>query len=386
VLQAQGYYDAAIAARTSVSPSDVDATVRNTYRSAYTSLDTTLTTQVDQFYGEQGAFGPTYLLTPGPVSGTDLSKRRQQIKDRMDAWRTNLATANNASPAALLDEADQNIQLTTSLLNDIARSANSNNSGATAAQLSALASARATVNSLASSISGAREAYRGKSVSSTASVDASVKQALGSLRLAQANLEKSYVRAPIGGTVNFLPIHVGDYVASFARVATVANNGSLEIVAYVSEDNRNLLVVGQRVRVNGAYDGIITSVAPALDPTTKQIEVHVAVAASAAGTDTLVNGQSVTVAIPNALEAKPAVAAAPVAAGPTLLPLAAVKLRAADRIVFTVQDGRLVANVVTIGDVRGDRIEITSPLSADLMIVEDARGLAEGEKVNVAQQ
>jgi hypothetical protein len=47
-------------------------------------------------------------------------------------------------------------------------------------------------------------------------------------------------------------------------------------------------------------------------------------------------------------------------------------------------DGRLVAHIVTIGEVRGDRIQITSPLDSDLRIVIDARGLSEGQKVQVA--
>ena len=52
---------------------------------------------------------------------------------------------------------------------------------------------------------------------------------------------------------------------------------------------------------------------------------------------------------------------------------------------FTVnEEGRLVAQTVEIGEVRGDRIEITSVISPDLRIVTDARGLAEGQKVKLA--
>ena len=57
------------------------------------------------------------------------------------------------------------------------------------------------------------------------------------------------------------------------------------------------------------------------------------------------------------------------------------------RIVFSVgEDGRLVAHHVEIGEVRGDRLEILSPLPLDLRIVTDARGLSEGELVNVAAE
>ncbi len=68
-----------------------------------------------------------------------------------------------------------------------------------------------------------------------------------------------------------------------------------------------------------------------------------------------------------------------------LLPLSAVKLRSDDRIVFTVDEkNQLVSHQVVIGDVIGDRIEIISGVSPDLIIVTEARGLSEGQKVIVA--
>jgi hypothetical protein len=137
-----------------------------------------------------------------------------------------------------------------------------------------------------------------------------------------------------------------------------------------------------KVRVDDAYDGVITSIAPALDPTTKQIEVHVAVSGTATS---LVNGQSVRIAFPGAVKSTKPTTSTAAADVPVLLPLAAVKLSADKRIVFTVDgDGVLVGHIVQIGDVQGDRIQVLSGLSPDLMIVTDARGLSEGQKVKVS--
>ena len=111
-----------------------------------------------------------------------------------------------------------------------------------------------------------------------------------------------------------------------------------------------------------------------LDPVTKQVEVDVTVDRSSG----LLAGQSVRIELPGA----PAAAAS--SSGPVLLPLAAVKLSQDSRVVFTVADGALVAHPVELGAIHGDRVEITTPLAADLMIVTDARGLAEGERVEVA--
>ncbi|HRH55931.1 MAG TPA: HlyD family efflux transporter periplasmic adaptor subunit [Candidatus Paceibacterota bacterium] len=380
VLQAEGAYDAAVAARNAQSLPDTQDSARDVYRSVYTSLDTTIENDIDTFFGGPTPSGPNLLIYPDYATANELSRERARIEGLMDTYESNLVTASSRSPQALLDEAESTTRQVQTFLNRIAESANQRNSRVTAEQTAALATARVSVNSTLSTIASARSGLRSGSVSATAGADASVKQALGSLRAAQANLERTVVRAPIGGTVNFLPIRVGDYVTPMQHVATVAQNGALEIVAYISEDKQDLVVAGGSVMIDGAYTGIITSVSPALDPVTKQIEVRVAVT----GATDLVNGQSVHISLP---DLAPAEVEAPEAAGPLLLPLSAVKLRAGDRIVFSVgEDSRLVAHPVTVGEVRGDRIEVTTDLATDLRIVADARGLAEGEEVRVASE
>jgi cobalt-zinc-cadmium efflux system membrane fusion protein len=376
VLQAEGNYDAAIAGRSSVSPTDTSASVRNTYRAAYSAIDSALSTQVDSVYGDPTPLGPQLLINAVNPSPEHFSRARDALSQRMSAWRAHQATAASTDPGQLLDEAQGIVDSTSSLLNDLTRAASESNSTASASQAANLAAARATVNAQQTALASSREAYRSKSVGSTASVDASVKIALGALRGAQAQLEKTLVRAPIGGTVNFLPIRVGDYVTQYLHVATVAQNGSLEIVTSVSEDERTELSVGDKVRIDSLYTGVITSIAPALDPSTRQIEVHIAVTDSKTA---LLNGQSVHITLPGA------VAVATADQGPLMLPLAAVKLRAGDRLVFSVnEEGRLVAHLVTVGDVRGNRIEILSGLTPETRIVTDARGLSEGQKVTIA--
>lgn len=375
VLQAEGTYDAAVAARNAVSPDDSVTTVRNSYRTAFTAVEVAFDTQVDLFFGEPTATGPRLLIDQGPTQ--DLSRKRDALDDVLDEWRETARLVNTRDPQVLLDDAESKLRTVSAFLNELSLAANARNSRATDTQISALASARSTVNTQLSAIASARSAYRSQSTSATASVDAGVKQALGALRAAQANLERTIVRAPIAGQVNYLPIRVGDYVTALSHVATVAQNGSLEIVAFVSEADRELLTAGTAVTVEGQYEGIITSIAPALDPTTKQIEIRIAVN----GGDTLVNGQSVRISLPNTVAAP----VTEVTSGPIMLPLSSVKLQGDARIVFTLsEEGRLSALNVEVGEVRGDRIEVRTPLAADLLIVKDARGLSDGQRVRVA--
>lgn len=375
VLQAEGAYDAAVAARSAVSPVDSSASARNTYTSAYATLETSVTTDLDALFGGATPAGPSVKLTTTVTDRDQMSRARQRIDEELATWQKSLASVEANDPATLLTNAKTITADVQALAENLARSANNPGSGATSDQLASLAAARAAINGVAASLSSALATYRSGSTTSTASVDASVKAALGTLRLAQANYEKTVVRAPIAGTVNFLPIRVGDYVTTLMHVATVAQNGALEIVLYVSEDIRAGLTTGAKVTIDDATPGVITQIAPALDPVTKQIELHIA---PSGDTSTLVNGQSVRVALPTIT------AATTTASGPLLLPLSAVKLSAEKRMLFTVgADGHLIALPITVGQVRGDRIEITSDVPADTRIVTDARGLSEGEAVTV---
>lgn len=397
VLSAEGAYESALAARSITqaqagnaeeSLAEAETSARNTYRTAFTSIDSLLTVEVQSLFGGS-SITPGLLLSTG--SGARLGGEYRELRrTEIPAWRNSLATANTKNPETLLNEAERVTQRLSAFLIELARAAAQSDSGATATQKANIASARAEVDALLATLSSERDSLRSAQTAATvgsrqsqsqggevASADAAVKSALGGLRAAQAQLEKTIVRAPIGGTVNFLPVRVGDYVTAFTHVATVARNNALEIVAYVSEDDRALLAAGTKVMVEDSIPGIVTSVSPALDPVTKQIEVRVAIT----GESELVNGRSVRIALPNV-----AAPAAEAPTGPVLLPLAAVKLSGDSRLVFTVdEEGRLAARAVDVGEVRGDRIEVTSPLPQELRIVTDARGLAAGQKIRVKE-
>lgn len=372
VLQAQGVYEAALAARQGQNVGDDEESAEASARSAYSSIDTALEVYVDTvFSGTAG--DPNLTISVGGWESS-LENTRAKLSADMTAWRRDIDAG--ATPATLLSTGERVAANASEFLNELGRLASRPNSGASATQLEAITAARTSVNAAASSITTAQATFRSGSIGATAGSDAAVKQALGTLRLAEAALERTRVRAPIAGTVNYLPLRAGDYVAQGTHAATVARNEALEIVAFVSEETREALATGDKVVVDGATDGVITSIAPALDPVTKRIEVRVSV-----NTDTkLTNGASVRVEIPSLKKDGESVAT-----GPLTLPLSAVKLRADDRVVFGVnEESRLVAYLVETGDVHGDRIEITTDLPLALSIITDARGLSEGQEIRVA--
>jgi multidrug efflux pump subunit AcrA (membrane-fusion protein) len=414
VLQAQGGYDAALAAakavtlqaqNTTASLPVAQTTVRNTYLSSYTTAQSTLTTQVDQLFGANGPLGPELLINP-LTTGNTLPEERRSIQEVMATWQGTLATANTTDPLTLLTTAQSNLNTISVFLTALSNLASTQGSAATPAQLSAVASAQASINGLIASVSSAGTAYAAAetaaAVSQTqtsnstgqevTSAQANVEEALGGLRAAQAAYEKTVVRAPIEGTVNYLPIHVGDNVTQNQHVATVARNNALEVVMQLSEGDRDRIAVGDTLTIENTYKGVVTTIAPALDPTTQQIEVDIAV--NDGDGANLVNGQSVQVALPSLTASDSSIASstpnalratASSSASTIELPLAAVKLQPNERDVFTVDStGHLVAHIVTIGQVIGDRIQILTALDPSLDIVLDARGLSAGDAVLIA--
>ena len=100
------------------------------------------------------------------------------------------------------------------------------------------------------------------------------------MQAAEANLEKTIIRSPISGTIVSLPITQGGFVSSFAQVAQVSNPGALEIDAYVTADDAKTIAVGGKAVISGTVQGVIVSIAPAIDPTTGKILVKVGIVGS----------------------------------------------------------------------------------------------------------
>ncbi len=203
---------------------------------------------------------------------------------------------------------------------------------------------------------------------------AALKQAEGALAAARANLEKTIIRAPISGTINSLSLERGDYIGLSTPVLTVANNNALEAIAYITQNDVARVAAGDPVTIEGGVKGTITRVAPALDPITKKIEVRIGLPANARD---LVNGQSVVIRFEKAVTVKPT-------SGPLTIPISALKIGTEEMVVFTVDsDNKLVSHPVLIGTLLGDRVAVVSGLTADMIIVTDARGLQSGQIVEV---
>lgn len=391
VLQAQGAYEAAVAAASSGNESVENAETAldeakisaiNAYRSAFTTVDGVVRGTLDTFFSDPNGAIPGLLIDSRGQAST-LSGERVAINTMLEEWSA--ATDRGDSN---LDEAERNTTRVSALLATIATlyAEDKNLPPNLEGQNAALAAARAQLDGALASISGTRAGLNqaesalaqariaGQSGAASAS-DAQIKQALGSLRLAQANLDKTIVRSPITGTLQSLTLKEGTTVGQGAPAAIVSSEGGLEIVAYVTEDDVRTLSVGTPVTIEETAKGVITQLASAVDPTTKKIEMRVGIEE---GADTITNGQSVRITVEGVEPTNGS-------NNSLALPIVALKMTPDGAVVFTVQDGKLSAHTVVLGAIRGDTVVVEDGLDPSWNIVSDARGLRDGEEVEVKQ-
>ena len=150
----------------------------------------------------------------------------------------------------------------------------------------------------------------------------------------------------------------------------------MEIETYVSDSSLARITVGQTVHIDQQFEGIVTSVAPGLDPVTKKARVTIGLT----NEETLVHGSFVEVTF---LDTTDTVLETDT---PLMIPLTAIKVLPLGFVVFTVSpDNILEAHSITEGPIVGSNMLIPEGLTADLKIVIDVRGLKDGEQVEVIQ-
>jgi RND family efflux transporter MFP subunit len=398
LLQAQGAYEAALAsaAQSNVGVSEAgnnltaaQNNVISTYKSAYNTSNAIVTGTIDPFFANPLSAIPGLRLS-GRGYTQALNSGRVELQTTLPAWRDkSLSVSTSANLPALIAEART---YTTSILEMVdmfiaALQAQGSQDRYSDAEIqtfltnfnAARANLSQTLTSLNTTEAGlvsAEEAKKradisGSSNTAVSSADAQVKQALGSLRAAQANYAKTILRSPIAGTVNSLNIKSGDYISSFTEAAVVANNDALEIVSYVGDTERDTLTVGDAVVINGSFEGTITQISPAVDAATRKTEIRIAVE-----NQNIKNGDTVKISRKQDADIVTVVTEIRV-------PLTAVKFEIKDGFVFTIEDGVLKSRAVTLGRVNANSVVITSGLEADQEFVVDVRGLFDGQEVEV---
>lgn len=413
LLQAEGSYEQAKAARditrlnstqSGSSLSDTKSQSLNAIYSAYTTMDDAVRGKTDGAFSD-AKFDQVKFLPSVPDANLTITieTKRKSIEKMLIAREAKNRTLSiEGDLVAELTIVQAEVQLVKTYLDDLSSAYNkaiqdtsytqsSIDAGKVSVQsarqsvLSTLSAIIASRSSLSSSITASQVSgsAASESAGNIASAEAQVKQALGAYNAALSRLQKTIIRSPITGTINSLSVDTGDYIGAFSQIAVISNNGALEIVSSVNEDDAKRVIVGSKATINNAIEGVVTRVASAVDPLTKKMEVRVGVKNKEAS---LINGQSVRVSVERNTPITTPQTVKTATPSALLIPLSALKLTPQGANIFTVSTtSTLIAVKVKEGAILGDQIQIIEGLTGEESIVVDARGLKEGMEVVIAE-
>lgn len=235
------------------------------------------------------------------------------------------------------------------------------------------------------------QARHDKDLAATSGAEASIRGAQAALSGAEAALDYTRIKAPFDGVVLTKNADVGDLVSPLAAAAnakaavvTLADMGSLEVEADVSESNLAKVRVGQPCEImldafpDLRFRGVLHTVVPTADRSKGSVMVKVRFHDR---DPRLLPEMSAKVAFLER-EVKPGEGKPRVA-----LPPASVVTRSGKSSVFLVAGDRVLERRVTLGPAIGDLVEVAGGVKAgERLAVKPLDKLHDGSRVKTAEK
>ena len=223
------------------------------------------------------------------------------------------------------------------------------------------------------------------------------------VQLAKSQKEALWVKAPIDGIISDVTVSVGDLVSSQIAVTSVINPGAYELKVGVDAESASRIKsnsVGQ-VKIGGRYINVpVVSVSPLVDSTSKLVTVSLRLPKIFFRPN-----QTMAARIPVGTQDPPAItnlisgqagsgentglgSSGTINTGVSstiTIPLDAVIIGTEEQYVYVIQNGVAVKKDIKLGNIMGSQVQVLDGLStADQVIVDGAKDLTEGQKVQVS--
>jgi multidrug resistance efflux pump len=239
-IQAEGAYDAAVAAAGGNTTSQVTAkqdAVR-TWNNETVSIEQVMYTSIDTYFSRSRNSSITGFRELESFGAAEtFNQRRVAIEGILSAWDLKTAQVNESNITEMLDSLRSDISVIGAFIDDLAslvprqRISESYTEADRNTDTARLAAARTAVTESERKVDGALTAITNSSGSNAALSNAQVKQALGVLESARAQLGKTYIKTPVSGTVTAVSISVGDIINVANDVVFVASSDKSESVS-----------------------------------------------------------------------------------------------------------------------------------------------------------
>ncbi|MCF6156118.1 MAG: efflux RND transporter periplasmic adaptor subunit [Candidatus Brocadia sp.] len=230
-----------------------------------------------------------------------------------------------------------------------------------------------------------------KAVAAVAGAKAAVKAGAAALQVAEVSLEYTLIRAPFDAVVLTKSADIGDIVTpigaaadSKSAVVTIADMGSLQVEADVSESNLELVKVGQPCEIQldalpeSRFRGEVHMIVPTADRSKATVMVKVRFIDKDSRTLPEMSAKVAFLSRPiENEEQKPL----------TTINTAAIVTRNDRNFVFLIKDNRVVQTPITLGSRLGDMIEVLDGIKqGDKVVVNPLNKLKDGSKVKIIEK
>jgi len=372
----------------------------NAARDSYTKSDDIVHNTIDQFFGDIDTIRPQSTIPiSDPQLKTDLEADRFILENALVAWKELIDELSSESDFdTYTDITRENLMSISSFSEDLALAVNNVHATFTLTQATidawkaSVSGIRGAVNSSIASFSSAEEKLNnaqsglalaenelalkkaGSRDNQVLTQKARVKSAAALVQNYEAQAARTSIVSPISGVVSVIPVRVGELISPGQSVISVINPNNSQVKAYINSKDLKLIRQGSKTVIEGSIEGVVSRIAPSIDPTTRKLEVLIAVVES--GNSDLVIGQFANVRIHITEELKQQ--------DIFFLPLQAIKVEPDMAFVYTVDsEQKIVQHEVQLGRVIGDSIEVLKGIKNGMEILFSVRGLEVGVQVEV---
>ncbi len=209
--------------------------------------------------------------------------------------------------------------------------------------------------------------------------NATVELAASEAKLAgvRAQLERTKIVAPAGGTLNDLLVEEGEYVQPGTPVAEIVDMNLVKVTVDVPERDVSFFKVGQEAEVlvqgmdrEESFTGTITYIDRLADSKTRSTPMEISLEN---GDQRLHSGQIVRVRLIRRI-----------LNGAIMIPLRAVLPQEEGYAVYIAVDGKTERRDVGIGFIQGDRVQVTRGLeTGQKLIIDGHRLVAPGQEITI---
>jgi HlyD family secretion protein len=221
----------------------------NTIKDSYTKADDALRNKIYSLFNDPIKYNARLAFTTDTFLQEDIEDGKDDMGDSLDSWyRTLIKTNISLDLEKNYNLAKTNLMSLKSLLDKCAEAVNGltvETSGTTQTEIDTwklnISTARTNINTAIDILVNSYDVFTSAelavkiSQNSTLAEEASIEQAQAGVASAEAELAKSFIRAPFSGVITKVDIRLGEIVSTNQNIISLISDGNYQVESFIPE-------------------------------------------------------------------------------------------------------------------------------------------------------